>query len=138
MKEPSRATPAARKRIVSARRSREPRRTINFRMTESELARLDAAARGQHLSRSDLIHQGLRRCMSEGVWTAGQSPTDPRGDRVSPATDVVALSQVLMGVSMALEGVVAGKRRSAKTFLEAAAILADAKRMLADLIEGRG
>jgi hypothetical protein len=76
--------------------------------------------------------------MREGVWAASQSAVEPGGDPVSPSTEVVALSHVLMGVSMALEGIVAGKRRSAKSFLEAAAILADAKRMLADLIEGRG
>lgn len=86
------------------------------------------------MSRSDLIHQGLRRCMSEGLWTAGQNHHGPGTDRVSPSPDVVALSHVLMGVSMALEGIVSGKRRSAKSFLEAAAILSDAKRMLADLI----
>ncbi|WP_422012753.1 hypothetical protein [Roseateles sp.] len=107
-------------------------------MTPAEIAQLDNCAIAAHRSRSELILQGLRRCMRDGVWHSASMPASVSRDLVSPPAEVVALSQVLLGLAMSLDSLFSGARRSSKVMQDATATLADAKVMLARLIEDLG
>lgn len=131
-------TQPARKRTVSAARSSQPTRPVNFRMTPKEIAQLDECAMAAHRSRSELILLGLRRCMRDGIWHAVRAPAPASRDSVSPPAELVRLSQVLLGLAMSLDSIFSGARRSSRRMQDAAANLADAKIMLARLAEDLG
>jgi hypothetical protein len=108
-------------------------------MAEDELKALDEAAGKHHRSRSELILLGLQRCLADGLWQATPMPASvtaqPR-DTVSPAPELVVLSQVLMSAVMGIEALHSGKRRSSTAMKEARDTLADARTMLTELLEG--
>lgn len=108
-------------------------------MPKEEFASLTELASDLHLSKSELILKGLRRCMKDEVWQistlAQKSKAD---DEVSPPPDVVTVSQALMGVCMALEDIVAHPRRRPSNLKEAQATLVDARRMMVQLLKDHG
>ena len=136
---PSASKKKLRPRVVSAPRSKQAKARVNFRMAEDELKALDEAAGKHHRSRSELILLGLQRCLADGLWQATPMPASvtahPR-DTVSPAPELVVLSQVLMSAVMGIEALHAGKRRSSTAMKEARDSLADARTMLTELLEG--
>lgn len=133
---PSPTKKTARPRRVSAPRSKAVKARVNFRMSEADLLALDAAAEQNHRSRSELILLGLQRCLGDGVWRpTSLSSALQQPDTVSPTPELVVLSQVLMGAVMGLDALYAGKKRPSKAMQEAAATVADARRMLSDLLE---
>lgn len=133
---PSQTKKTVRPRRVTAPRSKAVKARVNFRLSEVDLLALDAAAEQNHRSRSELIVLGLQRCLADGVWRPTTSPSVlQQPDTVSPSPELVTLSQALMGAVMGLDALCVGKKRPSKAMQEAAATVADARRMLSDLLQ---
>jgi hypothetical protein len=131
-----------RKRIISAERTKVPLQTLSFRMPKAESVELAVLAGNFHLSKSELILRGLRRCMKDEIWhtsTPVSTSSSISGTRdVSPPPDVVIVSQVLMSVCMAFEEILAHPKRLPPPLGETQAILIDARKMIVQLLKDHG
>ncbi|RZI60504.1 MAG: hypothetical protein EOP14_00955 [Pseudomonas sp.] len=131
-----------RKRIVSAERTKVPLQSLSFRMPKKEAVELAVLAGDFHLSKSELILKGLRRCMKDGIWhtstSVSTSASMPGTRDVSPPPDVVIVSQVLMSICMAFEEILAHPKRLPPPLEETQATLADARKMIAQLLKDHG
>lgn len=92
------------KRIVSAPRTREPKKAIPVRLTIDDLAALDALRAPHHRSRSHLIVLAIRRCLADNVW----QPPQVQGSAASLSdpcvnNEIAELSYSLQALQLSLK-----------------------------------